>query len=339
MKTIHVWGRIFWLAAIGIGQVDPVVGQDAVPDRLTVMRNQFEELRADVFSEQEKFEARYVEELKKLEAKAVESGDLAFVLAVRTEVETFGSRPAGVEKSPHGELARMQEVYDTHLAKIKADQQSKLAGLVGGYRKQLEELRVELTKAADIEGALQVQAALDALKGEMPEPRPAAVERPDPATGEPPVPAAGKPGVSGRYVRISLKGNGRLIHLREVEVMSGGKNVATKGTASQSATNPGGSAGIAIDGVSEKTGPGNVSHTPFSKDPWWEVDLGEELPLEEVTIYNRLDDGLHKRLDGFTLSVFDGERKPVWARMFPEATGEIKIDLGAVPPVAPPKPD
>ena len=31
-------------------------------------------------------------------------------------------------------------------------------------------------------------------------------------------------------------------------------------------------------------------HTELEQDPWWMVDLGAQLPLREIVVYNRLDD-------------------------------------------------
>src|SRR4030095_2813377 len=50
-----------------------------------------------------------------------------------------------------------------------------------------------------------------------------------------------------RFVRVELPGKDRILSLAEVEVFSGGKNIATKGTASQSSIDYGGEPARAID--------------------------------------------------------------------------------------------
>jgi hypothetical protein len=55
----------------------------------------------------------------------------------------------------------------------------------------------------------------------------------------------GKP---ARFVRIELPGDKRILTLAEVEVISGGKNVAKGGKATQSSTNGGAVAARALDG-------------------------------------------------------------------------------------------
>ncbi len=128
-----------------------------------------------------------------------------------------------------------------------------------------------------------------------------------------PLAASSGKGTLGRYVRVELPGRGTLT-LAEVEVTSGGVNVARQGRASQKNTSSGGDAGRGIDGnKSGRYGDGGQTHTEENTNrPYWEVDLGEELPIEEIAIYNRTDDRLGQRLDGFTLLVLDGNRSEVF---------------------------
>lgn len=125
--------------------------------------------------------------------------------------------------------------------------------------------------------------------------------------------AADKP--SARFVRISLSGEKRVLTLAEVEVISGGKNIAPSGKAIQSSVGAGGTPERGIDG--NKDGDFNKkgqTHTAEGSDkaPWWELDLGSAQPVESVQIWNR--SGLHARLEGFTLELLDAERKPVYSR-------------------------
>ncbi|MCA1684921.1 MAG: HEAT repeat domain-containing protein, partial [Planctomycetia bacterium] len=121
-------------------------------------------------------------------------------------------------------------------------------------------------------------------------------------------------GAYGRYVRIELPRKGTLT-LAEVEVFSDGRNVARQGKASQKNTGAGGDASRGIDGNTNPSyGGGGQTHTEEdTANPWWEVDLGSERPIDSVVIYNR-DDGLSKRLDGITLKVLDGGRNTTFER-------------------------
>jgi putative heme-binding domain-containing protein len=113
----------------------------------------------------------------------------------------------------------------------------------------------------------------------------------------------------GRFVRIELPGR-RTLTLAEVEVYSDGRNVARSGRASQKNTAYGADASRAIDGNTNGSfGAGGQTHTDENTlDPWWELDLGQEFPLDRIVIYNRTDGNLGKRLDGYALKILDKDR-------------------------------
>ncbi len=125
-----------------------------------------------------------------------------------------------------------------------------------------------------------------------------------------------KKGPTGRFVRVELPGRQRTLTLAEVEVYSAGVNVARKGKASQKNTAHGGQASRAIDGnTSGDYGAGGQTHTQEgTRDPWWEVDLLGEHPIEQIVVYNRTDGNLGQRLRGFTLKVLDAERRVVFEK-------------------------
>ena len=129
--------------------------------------------------------------------------------------------------------------------------------------------------------------------------------------------ASGKPvakGTYGRFVRIELPRRGTLT-LAEVEVMEGGRNIARAGKATQKNTAHGGVAARGIDGnTHESYGSGGQTHTEDTPDPWWELDLGDEVPIESIAVFNRGDGDLWRRLDGFRLTVLDSGRNVVFER-------------------------
>ncbi|MGC6565426.1 MAG: PVC-type heme-binding CxxCH protein [Akkermansiaceae bacterium] len=118
-----------------------------------------------------------------------------------------------------------------------------------------------------------------------------------------------------RYVRIELPGNGRTLTLAEVEVISGGKNIAKSGKASQSSTASSGSAEKAIDGNKNPSyNSGGQTHTKEgSKNPWWELDLGKAVSIDQVSVWNRNEGNLGERLDGFNLTLLDSKKKKIKA--------------------------
>ncbi len=119
-----------------------------------------------------------------------------------------------------------------------------------------------------------------------------------------------------QFVRVELPGNKRILTLAEVEVISGGKNIAKSGKAKQSSDGAGGVASRGIDGNKDPVyGKGGQTHTSNSgsSNPWWELDLGKEQKIEKIQIWNRAD-GLESRLDNFTLSLLDAKKKPVFVK-------------------------
>lgn len=137
--------------------------------------------------------------------------------------------------------------------------------------------------------------------------------------------STGKP---ARFVRIELPGDKRILTLAEVEVISGGKNVALGGKASQSSTNGGATAERAIDGnKSPDYGKGGQTHTSNAGTtrPWWELDLGQAVDVEKIGIWNR--QGFEGRLDGFTLTLLDADRKAVFTATNVAAPEVIQIDV------------
>ena len=142
-------------------------------------------------------------------------------------------------------------------------------------------------------------------------------------------------GVRGRVVRVTLPGKLRTLTLAEVEVLSDGKNVARTGKARQISTGHGGTADKAIDGnVSGRYADGGQSHTQEGEtDPWWEVDLGSDTPIDAVTVYNRTDSNLNARLSNFALTVTDAAGREVFRKANnPSPDGSLTVAVGGESP-------
>jgi mono/diheme cytochrome c family protein len=118
---------------------------------------------------------------------------------------------------------------------------------------------------------------------------------------------------SGRFVRIELVGEGKMIHLAELQVFSGSENIALWASASQSSTDFGGDASRAIDGNTDGNyQAGSVSHTAVSANPWFELDLGTVRQVDRIVVWNRTDGGTTPRLAGYRVMLLDDQRNPVW---------------------------
>ncbi len=125
------------------------------------------------------------------------------------------------------------------------------------------------------------------------------------------LPPAESKGAVARFVRIELPAKNQFLQLAEVQVFSGGENVALKGEAKQSSTYMGAAAARAIDGKTDgEYEKGSVAHTESQDNPWWEVDLKEPRALERIVVWNRAEAG--ERLKGFRVVALDAQRNVVW---------------------------
>ena len=140
---------------------------------------------------------------------------------------------------------------------------------------------------------------------------------------------------TGRFVRIELPGRRRVLTLAEVEVFANGQNVARRGKARQINTDFGGEASRAIDGnKSGRYADNGQTHTSQANNAWWEVDLGDEVPIESIAVWTRSENnGAYiDRLANFKLIVLDAKRKPVFQRGGNKAPAEVaKFELGGNP--------
>jgi hypothetical protein len=118
-----------------------------------------------------------------------------------------------------------------------------------------------------------------------------------------------------RFIRVELPGTHRILSLAEVQVFDGTGNVAIRGAATQSSTEPGAEARRAIDGNTigdiEAL---SLAMTQAEDNPWWELDLGTDTPLDEIAIWNRTDRGLGTRLADFKILALDTQRKTAWEK-------------------------
>jgi len=108
------------------------------------------------------------------------------------------------------------------------------------------------------------------------------------------------------------------------------ENVAFSGAATQSTTDYGGIASLAIDGnTNGKYNAGSVTHTETEANPWWQVDLGEDYTLGEINIYGRTDDCCADRLSDYTLYVMDSHGDTTYTEQFTTYPA-VSTDVGGV---------
>lgn len=143
-------------------------------------------------------------------------------------------------------------------------------------------------------------------------------------------------GVSARFVRIQILGKQRVLTLAEVQVMSAGKNVALSKVAKQSTTDFGGVASRAVDGNTDGAyANGSQTHTSMQNNPFWEVDLGREYPVDDVILWNRTENNgeFVRRMDGVAVTVMNGNRKKVFVSATHKGPNpNAKITVGGANP-------
>ena len=128
--------------------------------------------------------------------------------------------------------------------------------------------------------------------------------------------AAARP-VTGRFVRLALPGKAKFLSLAEVQVFSPTDkpvNLALKKPARQSSTAFDGPADLAVDGNTNGHyfEAKSTTHTSGEDNPWWEVDLGSELPVAMIHVHNRTDGGTASRQAGLLIRLLDAKRNTVW---------------------------
>ncbi len=135
--------------------------------------------------------------------------------------------------------------------------------------------------------------------------------------------------VTGRYVQVSLPGDGRTLSLAEVQVLgAGGTNFALGRPAVQNSTAHDGDARRATDGNTDGDwGRNSITHTEENvREPAWEVDLGKPAAVERIVLWNR--DGFEARLDDARVILLDDKRQVVWSAALGKAgKGAATLDV------------
>jgi mono/diheme cytochrome c family protein len=144
-------------------------------------------------------------------------------------------------------------------------------------------------------------------------------------------PAAKQTGTVGHFVRLELPGKKKILMLAEVQVFKGTENIALQGTAKQISTDFNGPAQLAIDGNTDGHyfNGKSVSHTKEGNDPWWEVDLKQDAPIERIVLWSRTDADFRQLLHGATLQILNAERAVVWSQKIEQELSpslELSID-------------
>ena len=138
-----------------------------------------------------------------------------------------------------------------------------------------------------------------------------------------------RPTMRGRYVRLEMpKNHDGFLTLSEVQVFSGGKNIARSGKATQSSVAYSSPATKAIDGNHNGTF-ASCSCTNSERNAWWEVDLGAEFAIDSVAVWNRTD-CCPERLDSLSIQILDNNRKETALRILKKAEARNALPADAI---------
>jgi formylglycine-generating enzyme required for sulfatase activity len=128
------------------------------------------------------------------------------------------------------------------------------------------------------------------------------------------------PGDNRQFPRFQPDGNSKTINLAELQVFHGDKNIALRQRARQSSAYYG--AELAVNGDTAGDDRGHpYAHTGFETDPWWEVDLGSEQPIDRIVVWNRSEGNgtFYSRMNHFRIRVLDRSRKVVFEQVVDKA--------------------
>lgn len=245
-----------------------------------------------------------LDSLEKVESRTKDKtivNDLVRLLSLRTPQELKSARQRLSQMATKSKLAVVRRIG--YIGMILADQSSDAAWKQASQSaSKLQDFVTAVPLVPDMALQSKLYSRIEPLVDRLPEN----------LAGD----KQGQMGQSGRFVRIELPGKRRILTLAEVKVFANGRNVARSGKAKQSSTAHNGNASRGIDGNTNPTyASGSQTHTVETSDtPWWEVDLQENVEIESVEVFNRVDGDLGARLKNFTLKVLDANRNVIFEK-------------------------
>ena len=133
---------------------------------------------------------------------------------------------------------------------------------------------------------------------------------------------------AGRYVHVRLESDPAILSIAELEVFSGGVNVAKGRPATQSTTGYGGVPSRAVDGnANPDWNSDTITHTDERRrhEPqWWEVDLAKSVGVDRIVLHGR--SGYSHRSDGVEVLLLDERRRVVRGKSFADA-GPLVLEM------------
>ena len=126
---------------------------------------------------------------------------------------------------------------------------------------------------------------------------------------------------------VNITGANHYLQLAEIEVYSGGKNVATSGKASLSSVGWNAPAQRGNDGNPDGHffNGGSVFHSGGNgPGEWWKVDLGKEMLIDKVVLHNRTD-CCGERITGATVTILNAKGDEVAEMSVDAFSNELEL--------------
>lgn len=118
---------------------------------------------AEAFKPLGELETNYQNALKREEDRAKSVGNLETLLAIRKELEGFRAGPAK-EIATREELRKLREIYDKERTRLLGEINTAVTKKAQTYQTKLSELMTELTKADQIDEALELKKEIERLE-------------------------------------------------------------------------------------------------------------------------------------------------------------------------------
>ena len=114
----------------------------------------------------------------------------------------------------------------------------------------------------------------------------------------------------GRFIRVQLEGPHRQIKMNRLQIMSRGIDIGSTGKASISST---ASKKGQLNAANCLDDSRFATNSRFEANPWWEVDLGKERPIDELVLWGHaFQIDTRRTMNGAVFTVLDKDRQTAW---------------------------
>ncbi|MCB1231501.1 MAG: hypothetical protein KDN19_14625 [Verrucomicrobiae bacterium] len=156
------------LAACSIGKAVAQEIATGLPKELGDLAFNYEVRLAEMLKPIEELKAAYIRQLKAVATRVQAKGDLPGLLAVQAEIESITKSGVPAKPDPKypepTELLESRKIFQRTSADLVDRQGTKIEPLRAGYRRELEKLKIDFTRAGRLEDALSAKRLIDSLE-------------------------------------------------------------------------------------------------------------------------------------------------------------------------------